>query len=80
MSINATSADAAVALLDPETSRVVRRILIRLASDQEEAAASEAAQVPYWKPCPHSVLASRAAARALRECAETLPTYSAIGA
>lgn len=58
--------------LDRETAQRVRRILIELASDQDEAAAREAAQVPYWKTCPDSVRGSRAAARALRAAAESL--------
>lgn len=58
--------------LDPETVRTVRRILNQLAEDQENAAASEAAQVPYWKACPDSVRGSRAAARALRAAAASL--------
>lgn len=58
--------------LDPETAQALQKILNRLASDQENAAASEAAQVPYWKACPDSVRGSRAAARALRALAESL--------
>jgi hypothetical protein len=58
--------------LDLETALTVKRILIQLASDQENAAASEAAEVPYWKACPDSVRGSRAAARALRAVAESL--------
>lgn len=58
--------------LDPEVTRILRRLLFDLAKEQEAAAASEAAQVPYWKPCPHSVIGSRAAARALRQAAEAL--------
>ena len=58
--------------LDLETARQVRRILMRLADDQENSAADEAAQVPYWKACPDSVRGSRAAARALRAVAESL--------
>ncbi|MGN6162200.1 MAG: hypothetical protein ACTHOG_10940 [Marmoricola sp.] len=58
--------------LDLETARTVQRILIQLAHDQEDAAAREAAQTPYWKPCPDSVRGSRAAARALRAIADSL--------
>lgn len=58
--------------LDPDTAVTVQKILIQLASEQENAAASEAAQVPYWKACPDSVRGSRAAARALRAVAESL--------
>lgn len=55
--------------LDPEVSRVVRRMLFDLADEQDAAAADEAARVPYWKPTPYSVIGTRAAARALREAA-----------
>lgn len=58
---------------NPEVARVVRRVLARLASEQEAAAAAEAALVPYWKPCPSSVVGFRAAARVLREAAEGPP-------
>jgi len=58
--------------LDEETALAVQRILVQLADEQDAAAASEAAQVPYWKPCPDSVRGSRAAARALRAAAESL--------
>jgi hypothetical protein len=58
--------------LDPEVSRVLRRVLLKLADEQEAAAADEAAHVPYWKPCPHSVIGIRVAARALREAAEAV--------
>ncbi|GAC1382363.1 MAG: hypothetical protein NVSMB48_12550 [Marmoricola sp.] len=58
--------------LDPDTARKIRRILMRLADDQENSAIAEAADVPYWKSWPDSVRASRAAARALRAVAETL--------
>ena len=60
--------------LDPEISRILRQLLYSLADDQDAAAAKEAAEVPYWKPCPHSVIGIRAAARALREAADALPT------
>jgi hypothetical protein len=52
--------------------RTVQRMLLRLALVQDERAASEAAQVPYWSPCPDSVLARRTAAEVLRECADQL--------
>lgn len=58
--------------LDPEVTRVLRRLLLHLADEQDVAAAKEAAEVPYWKPCPHSVIGIRAAARVLREAAEGL--------
>lgn len=58
--------------LDPDTARKVRRILMRLADDQENSAIAEAAHVPYWKSWPDSVRECRAAARALRAVAESL--------
>ena len=58
--------------LDAETAVAVRRILLRLASDQEQTAAEEAARVPYWRACPESVAGSRAAANALRSAADSL--------
>lgn len=58
--------------LDVKTTLTLKRILIRLASDLDSAAASEAAQVPYWKACPDSVRGRRAAARALRATADSL--------
>lgn len=59
--------------LDPEISQILRRLLYSLANQQDSAAAEQAAVVPYWKPCPHSVIGIRAAARALREAADALP-------
>jgi hypothetical protein len=58
--------------LDADTALAVRRVLLRLAHDQEQAAADEAAANPYWKPCPVSVLGSRAAADALRSAADSV--------
>jgi hypothetical protein len=67
--------------LDRETALTVQRILNHLAEEADNAAAMEAAQVPYWKACPDSVRGSRAAARALRAAAESLvgatPSYGA---
>lgn len=48
------------------------RELRRLAKAEDDRAAAEAAEVPYWDPCPSSVLGARAAARALRADAERL--------
>lgn len=62
--------------LDPDVSRILRRLLYALAKEQDAIAAQEAALVPYWKPCPHSVIGTRAAARVLRETAEALPASS----
>lgn len=55
-----------------EVTIVVRRELLRLAGLEEELAAEQAAQVPYWAPVPPSVTGHRAAARALREDADRL--------
>jgi hypothetical protein len=41
------------------------RELVRLARREEESAATEAAQTPYWSPCPPTVECHRAAARVL---------------
>ena len=63
--------------LDAEVAHVVRRILLRLASDQEQAAADEAAHIQYWQACPDSVVGCRAAAQALRSVAESMqPQFS----
>lgn len=43
-----------------------------LARAEEEAAAQEAARVPYWSACPPSVHAHREAARSLRATAHRL--------
>lgn len=48
------------------------RELRRLAKAEDDRAAAEAAEVPYWIPCPSSVLGARAAAQALRADAERL--------
>ncbi len=37
------------------THAAVRAVLLKLAKQQEDLAAEEAAKVPYWTPCPHSV-------------------------
>ena len=53
----------------------IRRILLRLAKEQDELAADTAAATPYWIPCPPTVLGHRAAASALRNHASRfLPT------
>jgi hypothetical protein len=53
-------------------AELVTRELLRLARAEEEHAVTEAARVPYWAPCPSSVIAHRAAARVLREDAARL--------
>ena len=50
----------------------VRRVLLRLADLEDDVASTEAAKVPYWSPCPASVVGRREAARALREDADRL--------
>lgn len=55
-----------------KTAYAVRATLLRLADAQERIAAEEAALVPYWKPCPESVIGARAAARAIRASAERM--------
>ncbi|WP_109509204.1 hypothetical protein [Nocardioides speluncae] len=60
-----------------EVKLLLRRELLLLAGREDIAAAQEAALVPYWAPCPASVVGHRAAARALREAAEQFlaPTW-----
>jgi hypothetical protein len=48
----------------------LRQELLRLAAFEEDLAAAEAANAPYWSPCPASVVGHRAAARALRDDAD----------
>jgi hypothetical protein len=50
--------------LDIATS--LRRRLLRLAAEEDALATDEAARIPYWQPCPVSVLGHRRAASALR--------------
>ncbi len=50
----------------------LRKELLRLARAEDELAASEAAAVQYWEPCPSSVLGHRAAAATLRADADAL--------
>lgn len=52
------------------TSSAFRAILLKLAKQQDDLAAQEAATVPYWAPCPPSVLGRRAAAEVLRAQAD----------
>ena len=60
-----TSADTAV------VSRL-RSLLLQLARQEDDLAAAEAADTPYWCPYPMSVIGHRAAAVALREQADQL--------
>jgi hypothetical protein len=48
----------------------LHRTLLSLARREADAAADEAATVPYWAPVPASVSAHRSAAAALRSEAE----------
>jgi hypothetical protein len=58
--------------LNAEQVMELARELRRLAKAEDDRAAAEAAGVPYWMPCPPSVLGARAAAKALRADAELL--------
>jgi len=49
---------------------LLRGELLRLAATEDELATQEAVEVPYWAPCPVSVLGHRAAARVLRADAD----------
>lgn len=71
------STDLVLDRLDPATVHALRRTLIRLASAQEEAAAAEAANIPYWEPYPLHALGLRSAATTLRAAADALPTEMA---
>ena len=65
----------AMRTLSHETTTVgtaLRRLLLRLAKAEEDRAADEAATVPYWMPCPASVLGHRLAAETLRAAADTI--------
>jgi hypothetical protein len=64
--------DTSPETLNERVAFALRRELLRLATLEEDLAASEAAQVPYWSPCPASVAGHRAAARALREDADRI--------
>ena len=50
----------------------LRRELLRLAREERDRAATEAAAVPYWSVGPPSIQGHRAAAAILRELADTL--------
>jgi hypothetical protein len=57
---------------DQLVTELVTRELLCLAQAEENHAVTEAARVPYWAPCPDSVMGHRAAARVLREDAARL--------
>jgi hypothetical protein len=56
----------------PEVSQLLQRELLALAKAHDDAAARQAAGVPYWAPCPAEVSGHRAAASLLREDAARL--------
>jgi hypothetical protein len=50
----------------------LRRELLRLARDEDDAASREAAPVHYWEPTPVTVVVHRRCAAALRDAADEL--------
>ncbi len=44
----------------------MRSLLLELARREDDLAAREAATIPYWAPCPESVVGRRRAAAVLR--------------
>jgi hypothetical protein len=50
----------------------LRSLLLQLARQEDDLAAAEAADTPYWSPHPLSVIGHRAAAAVLREQADHL--------
>ena len=54
------------------TGQALRRQLLRLAREEQDRAATEAAAVPYWSVGPPSIQGHRAAAAILRNLADTL--------
>jgi hypothetical protein len=56
----------------PQVSQLLQRELLALAKAHDDAAARQAAAVPYWAPCPAEVSGHRAAASLLREDAARL--------
>ena len=50
----------------------LRSILLDLARRQDNMAADQASAMPYWAPCPPTVLGHRSAAAALRAEADHL--------
>lgn len=51
---------------------VLRSLLLELARREDDMAAHEAATIPYWAPCPESVIGRRVAAAVLRAEADEL--------
>lgn len=58
--------------LQADLARALRRQLLALARLEDDRADAEAARLPYWAPCPSSVVGHRAAAAALRVDADNL--------
>lgn len=58
--------------LQPDLARALRCQLLALARLEDDQADAEAARLPYWAPCPPSVVGHRAAAAALRVDADKL--------
>ncbi len=56
----------------PDLLAALCRELFALAKHEDDVAAQEASRLPYWEPCPSSVVGHRAAATALRAEAERL--------
>lgn len=63
--------------LEVDVMATLRVMLRRLARQQDDAAADQAASIPYWESCPLTVVGMRAAAEALREAADSLPVLLA---
>lgn len=66
--------DPTVNATSPDTTMVsrLRSLLLQLARREDDLAAAEAAETPYWSPYPLSVIGHRAAAVVLREHADLL--------
>lgn len=56
---------------DTRLNRGMRSLLLELARREDDLAAREAATIPYWAPCPESVVGRRMAAIVLRAEADT---------
>lgn len=57
---------------DPQVADLLRQELLRLAEIEDQHALSEKALVPYWAPCPNSVMIQHGTAKVLRETADRL--------
>lgn len=62
--------------IDQEMATRLRLRLLKLAHQQDELAAAEAALTPYWEPQPVTVVGHRSAADALRTEADRLLGYA----